>query len=480
VWGWFSVACHHGRRTDVSDFLYNSVKTITLPNSNGRKADPRFHKRLFYFRAASPIPKYHVFDMPVEGDELKDGPFYNYARRGTWTFIAETIVSAFKCVIENRNSEMIELARAGIPLNKGKRRREESAAEIHAEGSHTPELHGKSVSYIDDAMFNEVLADCGLAPKVQGLPTVQNTRKLEDDGGTEEKPGVDDEIRALDVPRPEDASPPPEDPKATVDPKATEDPKSPEDPPVRRGLRRLSTFAFKVKRPSLKWLQSSDTETGLKGTTTTSADEIPVEELEKSHELMLWRSKSTVRAINAFLAAFFIQSITGYFAFMIAFTTPTVGLGCRSTLYLIYNLGSTLVCLILIAASYCFDCYSWELERLEIEGKRITGLDFQTKAWGAAAIVLRFIGKAIGLFNCLLILTTCVLQFMGVYQNCFCDSSYIGLGSKAYLTLEAVGDLKTQAEIYWGIGAGVTVLVVIVVCFGYFEGSRSDLERKGK
>lgn len=79
----------------------------------------------------------------------------------------------------------------------------------------------------------------------------------------------------------------------------------------------------------------------------------------RHRDLFAWMdtgdSQCFSRAMNAFLCAFILQAFTGWSAFMIAYKTPTVGMGCRGFAFLMYNILSLLACVLLISASYFSD-----------------------------------------------------------------------------------------------------------------------------
>ena len=167
------------------------------------------------------------------------------------------------------------------------------------------------------------------------------------------------------------------------------------------------------------------------------------------------------RGIRAFIYAFVLQSITGWSGFAIAFNTPTVGLGCRSLSYLIYNLASVVTCLLLIASACLFDSWS-----------RQTRVDQpMSKLIAATAFTLRFLGRFLGTANAAFFLLACFLQFLGVWRNCFCQSSYLGLKSSAYISFLSPEKLAVEASVTWGTAAAATA-VAIMISSVYFQVNR--------
>ncbi|KAJ6589768.1 hypothetical protein B0H19DRAFT_924057 [Mycena capillaripes] len=137
-------------------------------------------------------------------------------------------------------------------------------------------------------------------------------------------------------------------------------------------------------------------------------------------------------------------------AMMLQFFTPTVGLSCRSGSYLLYACASTLVWAMLILSSFL----SWHSR------SRTSPLAAR------AAVFLRRSGKILAAMNAAWIVSTCFFQFTGVYDSCFCTSSVIYLGARAYSV-----SILTTAEIdaLWYPVVGATLLaggvVIVFIAF---------------
>jgi hypothetical protein len=188
----------------------------------------------------------------------------------------------------------------------------------------------------------------------------------------------------------------------------------------------------------------------------------------------LSKLRTQIRATKAlaFGLALALQMITGWSAFMIAYNTPTIGIGCRSFVYMTYTLISTFCCILLILASEFSDteCYRREADKMRREGQNPT---IKPSAFLAtAAICCRFAGEILAILNSMLVVMSCIFEFSGVYQSCFCKSSHIGLGSKAYVSFLSTEESVQIARIYWIAGAGVPMFAVVVISIGYFELSR--------
>jgi hypothetical protein len=172
------------------------------------------------------------------------------------------------------------------------------------------------------------------------------------------------------------------------------------------------------------------------------------------------------RAISAFMCAFLLQSFTGWSAFLIVYRTPTIGIGCRSFTFLLYNVFSFSSCVFVVLAAYLSDCRSWRSEQ-----NRNGAL---ARTQGIAEAILRFVGKGIAFLNCGLILLSCMLQFIGVYNSCYCGCNVITAGDLGYIVFlspQAKADYARAGSWSGFIMASMSCLVVIA----YFHFSKQDL-----
>ena len=94
VWGWYAIGCH-GRRDPVDKTINQSLESIRLPNSS--MANPQYDAPPLSIRTPSGyVNKKHpnILGVPVCGDELKCGPFYNYVRCVTWSHVCQIVTGA--------------------------------------------------------------------------------------------------------------------------------------------------------------------------------------------------------------------------------------------------------------------------------------------------------------------------------------------------------------------------------------------------
>ena len=107
---------------------------------------------------------------------------------------------------------------------------------------------------------------------------------------------------------------------------------------------------------------------------------------------------------------------------MIIWYTPTVGLGCRSTSFLLYAATSTLTWMLLVTSSiltHFLASSNDSQSRLRNFGRMV-------------AVVLRRVGKILAACNAIGIILACTLQLGGFDDRCYCNSSVIGLKNGAY------------------------------------------------
>lgn len=363
VWGWFAVGTHHGRREQVVKKLHEIAEDITKAEASGTRdgiiAICDHRKDIKWIPMEPPSfddsdttkERRTVFGFSIAGDELADGPFYNYARCSTWSNFCKQIVSA--CVDTYSHLKQPPLTAYISPVN-------------------TKEV-------------TDVFGD------LNGNQSRQPVGGLKFSGLIEENHYILNE-------------------------------------PLKR-------FA---------WKASTESDTALEH-----------------------------RKARAFVMAFVLQGVFGWSAFMIDYTTPTIGIGCRAFICMTYSLTSLSSCLLLIVASRCADSWSFQFERYrwstEIHPELSKSSETEPSVILAmAAVGCRLSGKALAILNAGFIVIGCILEFAGVYESCFCKSTYLGLRSRAFISFLSAAESVQIARPYWFGGAGVAMLTVLIICFGYF------------
>ena len=334
VWGWFAVGTHHGRRKEVLDEIHDSLE-MTAESACSELADilslqtsiPRDGN--LTSETDNDLNKQHhtILGFTIRGDAVADGPFYNYARCVSWTYVSKMLVDAYRrSVFMTPNSNLNALG-AGA----------------------------------DDASLNE-----SFLSKESEMTNAKHLERLEN-GATA---GV--------------------------------------------GL------------GGLRW-----------------------------------------RRIRAFMMAFLLHGVFGWSAFMIDYTTPTIGVGCRAFICGAYTLISLLSCILLAVASVVSDQLKFGTRGLADRG---------TRRLAIAAVLMRLSGKVLAIGNGAFIIVACFFEFIGVYESCFCKSDYLSLRGRAFVSFLSSEEAAQIARPFWYAGSGIAMLTVLVVCCAYF----TRIHRKAK
>ncbi|KAK7457052.1 hypothetical protein VKT23_010355 [Stygiomarasmius scandens] len=160
-----------------------------------------------------------------------------------------------------------------------------------------------------------------------------------------------------------------------------------------------------------------------------------------------WGSGVWSRIFVASLMALFLQWGTTGAALLIVLMTPTRGLGCRSTAYLIYASLSTLVWGLLVLSSI-LSRYSTFTVIDPIKGEPRYNL--RSRIAGDMSIALRRLGKVLAGINAVGIVVTNMFQFSSVFDECYCDGSVIGLGMEnAYVVISLQSGDTTSMRTAW-------------------------------
>jgi len=149
-------------------------------------------------------------------------------------------------------------------------------------------------------------------------------------------------------------------------------------------------------------------------------------------------SKIYGRIFAASLVALLLQWGTTGSSILIAYLTPTIGLGCRSSSYLLYGvLGTTSWLFLLISMLLSHEI----MLRYQKEHQIHPTIDFRrgakpnsatyVRTWTHSflcglAVVLRLLGKMIAIANTLWLIASSLMEFVGAYNNCWCMGNHIG------------------------------------------------------
>jgi hypothetical protein len=171
--------------------------------------------------------------------------------------------------------------------------------------------------------------------------------------------------------------------------------------------------------------------------------------------------------VGAALVAIILFWCTTGAGVLIAYETPTVGLGCDSAGYLLYGIIATFSCLLLLLSTYLSHLYSSALEPSPQPSKAIW--------WHATlALVTSHLGKSLAGLNALWLLCISVFQFTNLYNTCWCSSSIVSLHGNAWVVLFASDLQIEQASKAPWIGGVVLASMVAFASAAFFLGSRGD------
>lgn len=199
------------------------------------------------------------------------------------------------------------------------------------------------------------------------------------------------------------------------------------------------------------------------------------------------------RILIASCIAIFVQWGTTGPGVLIAFYTPTKGVGCRTAGYLLYGGLATLVWL-LLQASMMFS--HAVLLRYQREHRQAPSMDFRRPSMASSplptsnsqayertfthsllcglAVSTRLLGKTIAVGNTIWLLLTALLQYTGVYDRCYCRGNQTGLGlDKGWLVLfKTEDDLSDYATSPWAGGVAMSIIVCFISYLFFWLASR--------
>ncbi|KIL57578.1 hypothetical protein M378DRAFT_16145 [Amanita muscaria Koide BX008] len=145
--------------------------------------------------------------------------------------------------------------------------------------------------------------------------------------------------------------------------------------------------------------------------------------------------------VKSAMLAIFLQWGTTGAAIMAMYLTPTKGM---------------------FGLSFWFSTALWMLVNSDLA---LLASQNKRKIIGGFAIALRQTGKLLAAVNTAWIFTSTFLQFTNAESNCYCQTSALGLGSKAYGSLVYTPEQEDAAKLYWAGGiimASGTALAFII------------------
>lgn len=201
-------------------------------------------------------------------------------------------------------------------------------------------------------------------------------------------------------------------------------------------------------------------------------------------------------------------------ALMIAYLTPTKGLGCRSGAYLLYGTNATVAWSSLALSSLFSHSamlrYQNEKQKQPLakaRAEQANGAAFHSNGtiepvnnmiplvplgssvqspsssqprrsisaaiWNlvpvrSLAAVTRYFGKSLAVANAFFLVAVSLFEFTGGFDNCWCKSDTVGLHESGWVVLfKTAHDLEQAADLQWGMGVMLSVLVCFIT-FGAF------------
>ncbi|KAF9522301.1 hypothetical protein CPB83DRAFT_864690 [Crepidotus variabilis] len=170
-----------------------------------------------------------------------------------------------------------------------------------------------------------------------------------------------------------------------------------------------------------------------------------------------WGEGTWRRIVVSGCVALFLQWGTTGAAVVVVWYTPTTGLGCRSAAYLLYGIISTLVWMAMLISSI--------LSHYSVTSKSKRAPSARIAAW--FAIALRRLGKFTAACNGIGLVITCLFQFSNFFDRCYCNSSVLYWGSRAYNVISfQPEDVVFMRSAWIGgvfLAAGSTILFFIFI-----------------
>lgn len=88
--------------------------------------------------------------------------------------------------------------------------------------------------------------------------------------------------------------------------------------------------------------------------------------------------------------------------------------------------------------------------------------------YSATAVCLRRIGKFLAVLNALWLVASSLMEFIGLYDNCWCSGTVPGHGHNGWIVLfKNKQDSRNSAIGPWIGGTAITFLTCAVACIGF-------------
>jgi hypothetical protein len=180
------------------------------------------------------------------------------------------------------------------------------------------------------------------------------------------------------------------------------------------------------------------------------------------------------RMFWAMVVALIVQWGSTGSAIVIAYLTPTVGLGCRSGGYLLYGALGTAVPVLLVASMLFSQA---AMQRYQDEYSTNPDADFSnefSRTWQHSilcvlAVSFRFLGKFLAISNTLWLILSSLFEYIGVYNTCWCKSCALSLGYRGWAVLfKTDSDFKQVARGPW-VGGIIMSTALCIILWLFFS-----------
>lgn len=212
--------------------------------------------------------------------------------------------------------------------------------------------------------------------------------------------------------------------------------------------------------------EASDYDTNLKGAPQAMSKYISKSYTDNENFLVHSKRLSSLKTNcvwAAFVGIILFWCTTGA-GILIAYETPTVGLGCDSGGYLLYGILVTYSWILLLLSAYLSHRHAINTE----------GGEPNTWWCSLLAAFTCYTGKFIAGINALWLLCASVFQFTNLYNTCWCSTSSLSLGSRAWLVLFASDTQIASASMAPWVGGVFLAVVVSFASAAFFLASRGD------
>jgi len=165
-------------------------------------------------------------------------------------------------------------------------------------------------------------------------------------------------------------------------------------------------------------------------------EEAPSTEVRAVLEKPVFATGVFQRVVVATVLALGLQWGTTGASILIHVNTPPKGIGCRATTFTVYGVAATLAFWLLLFSSVLAHL----ARRQSVREKRSSLKTFI----GYIAVLTRWLGKFIAIINGFGILISCIMQFAGVYDSCFCPPTFSGGTQTAWSRLRRMTPGKVK------------------------------------